>query len=76
MNVEGVAEALGAENLDAQTAPAGDLHVFAEKLRAIASSEALATRLGDENRRRVEEKFTLERMVEAYAALFRRLAGR
>ena len=76
MNVEGVAEALGAENLDAQTAPAGDFHVFAEKLGAIASSQALAARLGDENRRRVEEKFTLDAMVGAYAALFRRLAGR
>jgi glycosyltransferase involved in cell wall biosynthesis len=76
MNVEGVAEALGPENLAAQTVPPGDLHVFAEKLRAIASSGELASRLGAENRRRVEQQFTLDRMVAAYAALFQRLVRR
>lgn len=75
MDVEGVGELLGPQRGE-QTAPAGDLQVFAEKLFAIASSADLRARLGAENRRRVEQAFTWDAMVAAYAALFDELVGR
>ena len=75
MDVEGVGELLG-ENRDEQTAPAGDMQVFADKLVAIASSAELRARLGAENRRRVEASFTLDAMAAAYAALYDELVGR
>ena len=75
MDVEGVGELLG-PNRDEQTAPAGDMQVFSDKLVAIASSAELRARLGAENRRRVETSFTLDAMVAAYAALYDALVGR
>lgn len=75
MDVEGVGELLGPQRAE-QTAPAGNLQVFADKLLAIASSGELRVRLGAENQRRVEQTFTLDAMAAAYAALFDELAGR
>ena len=75
MDVEGVGELLGPERAE-QTAPAGNLQVFAEKLLAIASSAELRARLGAENQRRAEKTFSLDAMVAAYAAMFDELAGR
>lgn len=75
MDVEGVGELLG-PNRGEQTAPAGNFQVFAEKVLAIASSAELRARLGDENRRRVEQSFTFDAMTAAYAALFDELVGR
>lgn len=74
MDVEGVSELLGPQR-DEQTAPAGEMQLFVETLVAIASSAELRARLGAENRRRVEQAFTLDAMVAAYAALFDELAG-
>jgi glycosyltransferase involved in cell wall biosynthesis len=75
MDVEGVSELLG-PNREEQTAPAGNMQVFVEKLVAIASSAELRARLGAENRRRVEASFTLDAMAAAYAALYEGLVGR
>ena len=75
MDVEGVGELLG-PNRGEQTAPAGNFQVFADKALAIASSAELRARLGAENRLRVEQSFTIEAMIAAYAALFDELAGR
>ena len=75
MDVEGVGELLGPGRVE-QTAPAGNFQVFAEKVLAIASSAELRARLGDENRRRVEQSFTFDAMTAAYAALFDELVGR
>lgn len=75
MDVEGVGELLGPNTGD-QTAPAGNMQVFADKIVAIAGSAELRARLGAENRRRVEESFTLDAMVARYAALYDELLGR
>jgi glycosyltransferase involved in cell wall biosynthesis len=50
-----------------------DVKDFAEKIRYLAADEELRNEMGSFNRKRVEEKFTLEKMTEEYLALYRTL---
>ncbi|MHC4405661.1 MAG: glycosyltransferase [Planctomycetota bacterium] len=73
-DVEGVRELLGADD-DAQIAPYGDSTAFSERLTTLMADARLASRLGQENRERVEGTFTIERMVAAYQDLWESLVG-
>ena len=69
----GVVELLG-PLADRQTVEIGDGGALTEAIFQIASQPALAAELGQANRQRVAEHFSLERMIQAYAELYR--AGR
>jgi len=68
-DVEGVRELLG-ENADPQIVAFGDTSSLVEKLTRLLSDRQLAECLGMENRRRVEESFSIRRMVAAYETLW------
>ena len=68
-NVEGVIELLG-EKAERQTVTYGDSQLLVEKLVAIMSNPDLATQLGNENRIRAANEFTLARMVTSYETLW------
>jgi glycosyltransferase involved in cell wall biosynthesis len=68
-DVEGVGELLGPA-AEAQTVPADDPEGFADKVVAIISNTQLATRLGDENRLRAQQHFSLESMAANYRDLY------
>jgi glycosyltransferase involved in cell wall biosynthesis len=55
--------------------PARDPRGLAGALRTLAASPALRADLGQAARRRVEERFSLDRMVAAYADVYRRVAA-
>lgn len=48
----------------------GDVAQFAKKINILAESSVLRKEMGEFNRTRVEEKFTLSRMVNEYKQLF------
>lgn len=73
-DVEGVRELLG-DNADPQTAPYHDTEAFTKKLLAIMSDRQLASKLGEKNRQRAQEEFTLERVVVAYQDVWKSLLG-
>jgi glycosyltransferase involved in cell wall biosynthesis len=56
--------------------PRGDVEALATALLRIFDDQALARRLGDAARHRVEERYQLEQTVERYRQLYYRLAGR
>jgi glycosyltransferase involved in cell wall biosynthesis len=53
--------------------PSRDPRALAAALRTLAASPALRADLGLAARRRVEERFSLDRMVAAYADVYRRV---
>jgi glycosyltransferase involved in cell wall biosynthesis len=55
--------------------PAGDTKQFAARINELAESAALRRQMGEYNRARVEEKFTLQRMVNEYRELFEETLG-
>jgi glycosyltransferase involved in cell wall biosynthesis len=66
----GVVELLG-PLVDRQTVEIGDGEALTEAIIQIAGQPALAAELGQANRQRVAEHFSLERMIQAYAELYR-----
>lgn len=64
--------------LDGQTgflvAP-GDVAALAEKMRLMGSDRALRQRLGQAGRRLIEERFSVQTMVQQTEALYREVAG-
>ncbi len=54
--------------------PPGDADAMARAFVRLLRDEALARRLGEASRRRIEERFTLERTVEEYRRYFLRFA--
>jgi len=50
-----------------------DVKDFAEKIRHLAANEDLRKEMGMFNRKRIEEKFTIEKMTEGYLKLYRSL---
>jgi len=50
--------------------PTGDATQFAGRINELAESATLRRHMGEYNRTRVEEKFTLQRMVNEYRELF------
>jgi glycosyltransferase involved in cell wall biosynthesis len=55
--------------------PAGDAGLLAARLAGALASPAEARRLGEAARRYVEENFSIGKMVEAWDALYREIAG-
>jgi glycosyltransferase involved in cell wall biosynthesis len=53
--------------------PPRDHHAMAEQLVRLLKDEALRARMGEAALRRARERFTVERMVEATAAVYDRL---
>ena len=51
--------------------PVGDVKAFAEKINLLAESPRLRLQMGEYNRAKIEQKFTLARMVKKYQALFK-----
>jgi glycosyltransferase involved in cell wall biosynthesis len=70
--VEGIAELLGPE-LQEQSVPYGSWDDFSDLVTRILSDQDRAVRLGHANRNRVEQMFTIERMVDAYQNLWERI---
>ena len=54
----------------------GDVDAFAERINTLAESPQLRTEMGEYNRARVEQMFTLERMVGEYVDLFQEVQER
>ena len=56
--------------------PARDVQAMAEALLSIATDAGTAGRMAASGRRRVEQHFSIERMVDRYAAVYRDSGGR
>jgi len=67
--VEGILELLGEED-EAQTVSWGDSQSFVAKLVRLLSDRQLALDLGEKNRRRAEQEFSIDRVVAAYQTLW------
>ena len=73
-DVEGVREALGTA-AERQVAPAGDSQAFAERVVTMMRQPSLAAECGAENRRRVAQNYSIDRVVNAYERLWESLAA-
>ena len=51
--------------------PVGDRATFAKYAERLLNDAALSARLGDAGRRRVQDEFSVEKMIERHAALYR-----
>lgn len=56
--------------------PVGEPEAYAAALRTLAADRALVRRMGAHNRAVVEQRYTAERMVAGYRAVFERVLGR
>jgi colanic acid/amylovoran biosynthesis glycosyltransferase len=56
--------------------PRRDASALTDKLELLARTEGLRKKLGEAGRRRVLERFDLDRQAEAFVALYRELAAR
>lgn len=56
--------------------PVGDQDAYAVALRTLAADRERVQRMGQHNRRVVEGRYTLERMVAGYRAVFEQVLGR
>jgi sugar transferase (PEP-CTERM/EpsH1 system associated) len=52
--------------------PAGDAEALAQQIVAMAQNPQRAHQMGEAGRERVEQRFSLQRMVDAYAGLYER----
>lgn len=55
--------------------PVGDVPSFVEKINRLAESPRLRREMGEYNRSKVEQLFTLDRMVNGYGDLFKEIIG-
>ncbi|TWT34945.1 putative teichuronic acid biosynthesis glycosyltransferase TuaC [Blastopirellula retiformator] len=69
-DVEGVAQLLGPLQ-QTQLSAAGDAEGFAERVAALAADPELRVELGEANRARIESHFTLDKMVNRHAKIYR-----
>jgi glycosyltransferase involved in cell wall biosynthesis len=74
-NVAGVAEALG-PLADHQAVDPGDADGFQRQIVGILQDPQLANQLGQQNRQRVTDYFSLDAMIAAYERLYESLAAR
>jgi len=74
-DVEGVRELLG-PGADPQIVSFGDDDAWTQKLLALLKDRLLALRVAEENRRRVEQQFSVASMVTAYESLWTELLDR
>ena len=65
-----------ADGISGLLVPSGDATAFAEALRALVGSPAARIRYGAAGRDAVERRFSLARVVDAYAELYARGRGR
>jgi L-malate glycosyltransferase len=65
----GVMELLG-PLADQQTIPLGDGQALTDAIVRIAEQPGLASKLGQANRQRAADQFSLDRMIQAYAELY------
>ncbi|WP_448510794.1 glycosyltransferase family 4 protein [Immundisolibacter sp.] len=56
--------------------PVGEPEAYAAALRTLAADRERVQRMGQHNRRVVESRYTLERMVAGYRAVFEQVLGR
>lgn len=68
-DVEGVRELLG-DRADEQIAPRQDASQFRQRLVHFANNEPLRAELGQQNRARVEQQFTIDCAVKSYEQLY------
>lgn len=68
-NVEGVSELLGPQTTS-QTVPYGDTAALTSKILQFLHNASFVKSVGQENRRRAEEHFSISRMVKAYENLW------
>ena len=68
-DVEGVRQVLGSL-APQQVLPSQEGHLLRERITAILGNPQLATRLGQENRSRVEHEYSAQAMVAAYEQLY------
>lgn len=71
-DVEGVRELLGPDAAQ-QVAPYGDSGAFTARVMELVQDPEMAAQVGRQNRRRAEETFSFDRMVEAYQDLWESL---
>jgi glycosyltransferase involved in cell wall biosynthesis len=71
---EGIEELLG-EAASSQTAEFGDLPGFLGRIRDLAGSPTLAAELGEANRQRAAETFSLASMIGSYEQMYAELAS-
>ena len=69
-NVEGVVEILGVNLAEPQTVDFGDTEKFCANLLGFANNVDFATEIGQRNRKRVQDAFSLEEMVRSYEKLW------
>lgn len=74
-DVEGVRELLGPA-ASQQTVPYRDTEAFVGKVVSLLGDPVLSAAIGQQNRRRIEQEFTISRMVAAYETLWESLAAR
>jgi glycosyltransferase involved in cell wall biosynthesis len=55
--------------------PVGDVKTFAEKINLLADSPQMRNEMGRYNRVKVEENFTIDKMIGAYQNLFEEILG-
>jgi glycosyltransferase involved in cell wall biosynthesis len=67
-NVGGIPEVVGEDGI---IVPAGDVNALQEALVKLIDDPLLRRSLGEAGRRRVLEKFTIEKMIEGYAAVIK-----
>lgn len=70
---DGVVEILGEDLAGPQTVRFGDDAGWLDKITPLLADDALRERLGEANRRRVTDLFSLEKMVSRYEMLWTRL---
>ncbi|ANX03469.1 hypothetical protein PG2T_04195 [Immundisolibacter cernigliae] len=56
--------------------PVGEPEAYADALRTLAADRERVRRMGQHNRQVVESRYTLERMVAGYLAVFERVLGK
>ena len=55
--------------------PVGDAEQFSARINELAESVSLCHQMGDFDRARVDEKFTLQRMANEYRELYEKILG-
>jgi len=64
------------DNATGYLVPLGDCFEFTRRTHWLLDDEALRRRMGEAGRERVLQDFSVERMIDRHAALYRELVGR
>lgn len=66
-------EVVGENGETALVAPSGDVEAWAEAIRTLVTEPALRARIAEAGRRRIETRFSIDRMLEETEAYFARI---